>query len=132
MGVGFNLFLYLGCRILDVLPIVCIAGFKRREKWISLYQMEYIYIFNHVHPVPKCMSYHKAIVVITGRAHCFHDCTYTLRPSSFCEIWVLCVLWITSDHLYEYIDCMNIYTHTHKHTHTHTHTYIYIYIYIHI
>ena len=24
----------------------------------------------------KCMSCHKAIVVITGRAHCFHDCTY--------------------------------------------------------
>ena len=24
-----------------------------------------------VHHVPKCMSCHKAIVVITGRAHCF-------------------------------------------------------------
>ena len=23
--------------------------------------------------MPKCMSCHKAIVVITGRAHCFHD-----------------------------------------------------------
>ena len=23
--------------------------------------------------VPKCMSCHKVIVVITGRAHCFHD-----------------------------------------------------------
>ena len=23
--------------------------------------------------VPKCMSYHKAIVAITGRAHCFYD-----------------------------------------------------------
>ena len=28
------------------------------------------------HHVPKCMSCHKAIVVITGRAHCFHDCIY--------------------------------------------------------
>ena len=28
------------------------------------------------HHVPKCMSYHKAIVVITGRAHCFHDYIY--------------------------------------------------------
>ena len=37
---------------------------------------------HHVHHVPKCMSCHKAIVVITGRAHCFHDCTYILRPSS--------------------------------------------------
>ena len=27
-----------------------------------------------VHHVPKCMSYPKAIVVITGREHCFHDC----------------------------------------------------------
>ena len=26
-----------------------------------------------VHHVPKCMSCHKALVVITGRAHCFHD-----------------------------------------------------------
>ena len=25
-----------------------------------------------VRHVPKCMSCHKAIVVITGRAHCFH------------------------------------------------------------
>ena len=24
----------------------------------------------------QCMSCHKAIVVITGRAHCFHDCIY--------------------------------------------------------
>ena len=29
-----------------------------------------------VHHVPKCMSCHKAIVVITGRAHCFHDYIY--------------------------------------------------------
>ena len=26
--------------------------------------------------LPKCMSCHKAIVVITGRVHCFHDCIY--------------------------------------------------------
>ena len=30
-----------------------------------------------VHHVPKCMSCHKPIVVITGRAHCFHDCIYS-------------------------------------------------------
>ena len=29
-----------------------------------------------VHHVPKCMSCHKAIVVISGRAHCFHDYIY--------------------------------------------------------
>ena len=31
-----------------------------------------------VHHVPKCMSCHKVTVVITGRAHCFHDCIYIL------------------------------------------------------
>ena len=31
-----------------------------------------------VHHVRKCMSCHKAIAVITGRAHCFHDCRYIL------------------------------------------------------
>ena len=30
------------------------------------------------HHMPKCMSCHKAIVVITGRAHCFHDYIYIL------------------------------------------------------
>ena len=39
-----------------------------------------------VHDVPKCMSCHKTIVVITGRAHCFHDYIYILRSSCFCEI----------------------------------------------
>ena len=37
--------------------------------------------------VLKCMSCHKAIVVITVSADCFHGCTYTLRT--------LCVM----DHL---------------------------------
>ena len=29
-----------------------------------------------VHHVPKCMSCHRAIAVITGRAHCFHGYIY--------------------------------------------------------
>ena len=29
-----------------------------------------------VHHVPKCMSCHKAIMMITGRAHCFDDYIY--------------------------------------------------------
>ena len=36
MVVGFTLFYTSRCRILAVLPILCIAGFKRRKKWISL------------------------------------------------------------------------------------------------
>ena len=31
-----------------------------------------------VHHVPKYMSCHKAIVVITRRAHCFHDYIYIM------------------------------------------------------
>ena len=33
-------------------------------------------IANIVQHVPKCMSCHKATVVITGRAHCFRDCIF--------------------------------------------------------
>ena len=47
-----------------------------------------------VHHVPKCMSCHKAIVFMI---------TYILCSSCFCEIWALCVSWITYDHLYTYI-----------------------------
>ena len=37
-----------------------------------LYTMRMLSV-HHVHHVPKCMSCHKATVVITGRAHWFHD-----------------------------------------------------------
>ena len=30
-------------------------------------------IFNHIHHVANCMSCHNAVVVITGKAHDFHD-----------------------------------------------------------
>ena len=35
-------------------------------------------VYQHVHHVPKCMSCHKAIVVIygSGRTYCFHDHIY--------------------------------------------------------
>ena len=39
----------------------------------ALEHMMYGYHTSTVHHVPKCMSCHKAIVVITGWAHCFHD-----------------------------------------------------------
>ena len=37
-----------------------------------------MYSCNIVHHTPKCMSCHKTIVVITRRAHCFHDCVYIM------------------------------------------------------
>ena len=36
--------LHLGQRIFGVLPILCIAGFKGREKWICLYQINNTYL----------------------------------------------------------------------------------------
>ena len=40
-----------------------------------------IYIYITVHPMSKYMSCHNAIVIITGRAHCFHN-----RPFCLCKI----------------------------------------------
>ena len=34
----------------------------------------------------QCMSCHKAIVVITGRAHCFHDCIYFIYYTIYYNI----------------------------------------------
>ena len=39
---------------------------------------------------------------------CFHDYTYILHPSCFCEIWALYVSWITYDHLYDHINILHI------------------------
>ena len=65
-----------------------------------------------IHHVPKCISCHKVIVVITGRAHSFHDYMYVMPILLLWDLsTLLCVLWITYDHLYIYI-------------------YIYIYIFI--
>ena len=35
-----------------------------------------------IHHASKCMSCHKAIVVIIGRAHCFHDNIYCAHLAS--------------------------------------------------
>ena len=42
-----------------------------------------------VHHVPKCISHHKAIGVVTGRGHCFHDCKYV-----YIYIYYMYVLYI--------------------------------------
>ena len=53
-----------------------------------------------VHNVPVCMSCHKKIVVIMGRAHCFYDYMYILWTSYFCEIWAILMWWIIYNYLY--------------------------------
>ena len=52
-----------------------------------------------LHHVPKCMSCHKAIVVITGRACCFHDTIYIMSVLLLWDLSTLCVM----DHLWPLI-----------------------------
>ena len=59
-----------------------------------------VFVATHV---PKCMSCNNAIVVITGRAHCFHECIYT-----------------------------DTHTHTHIYIYIYIYIYSYIYIYLYI
>ena len=118
--------------------------------YIYILIIHYIYIYIYVYIVQwknKCTwaydvqrkvwthdalghSCHKVIVVITGRAHCFHDCICikpTLRPSYFCEIWALCVSWISYDHWTTYT---YIYIYIYIYIHIYMYMYIYIYVYI--
>ena len=67
-----------------------------------------------VHHVPKCMSCHKVIVVITGRAHCFHDCIYIMLTyitySMIAYIYIYIYMYV-----YIYIHtCIYIYIHKHN------------------
>ena len=94
----------------------------------------------HVHHMSKCMSCHKAIVMITHRAHCIHDYIYVTYVHMY--IYVVYIYAHIGSVRFESSVCFRLlmilmitYTHTHIHTHTHTHTiyiYINIYIYIHI
>ena len=58
-----------------------------------------------INHLPKCMSCHKAIVVITGRAHCFHDYIYIMLILLFWDLSTLCVVNHLNDHLY-YAPCV--------------------------
>ena len=53
--------------------------------------------------VPKYMSCHKVLVVITGRAHCFHDCIYIYI---YTYIYYICT---THIHIYIYIHTYILY-----------------------
>ena len=89
----------------------------------------------HVRHMSKCMSCHKAIVMITHRAHCIHDYIYVIYVHMY-----ICVVYIYA-HIgsvkFEYSVCFRLlmilmitYTHTHTHTHTYTHIHTHTYIYI--
>ena len=69
--------------------------------WMTTYIMffalllEYSFVYWYqkcvtIHHVPKCMSCHKAIVVITRRTHCFHECIYVMRASLLLNLNTVC------------------------------------------
>ena len=78
-----------------------------------------------VHNVPKCMCCHNTIVVITGRAHCFHDCIHIKPILLLWDLSTLCV----ADHLWP---LMYTYTYTYMYVYICIYMNIYIYIYVYI
>ena len=85
----------------------------------------------HLGHVPKCMCCHKSIVVITGRAHCFHDYIFTYILFSHLTFVILahcvCRGSLMTAYIYIYFYTLYIYIYIYISIH-----YIYIYIYIYI
>ena len=65
-----------------IMKTMCSPGYYHNG-FVATHALEYMVYGLHV---PKCMSCHKAIVVITEKAHCFHDYIYILCQSCFYEI----------------------------------------------
>ena len=81
---------------------------------------------------PKYMSCHKAIVAITGRAHCFHDCMYIYIFIYIIFIYIYIYIYYTYTH-YIFICILYIYIiHLYIFIYLYVYNYIYIYIYIYI
>ena len=86
------------------MKIMCSPG--HHPQWFcALGHMMYCYVHNvhdvTVYHVPKCISCHKATVVINGRLHCFHGYIYVMpilllgdlsARYVFSELRVLCCL----------------------------------------
>ena len=51
---------------------MCPSGYHHND-FVATDALGHIMYHTSCDHVPKCMSCHKVIVVITGRAHCFHD-----------------------------------------------------------
>ena len=49
-------------------------------------------MIHNTRSVPKCMSCHKVIVVITGRTHCFHDCMYITPILLLWDLSTVCIM----------------------------------------
>ena len=63
--------------IYEIMKTMCPPGYHHNG-FVATHALGHMmYGVFPVHHVPKCMSCHKSIVVITGMAHCFHDFIYT-------------------------------------------------------
>ena len=65
--------------------------------YIYIYMFIYILRYIYKYHVPKWISCHKAILVITAKAHCFHDCIHItpILLLRYLSTYSLCVV----DHL---------------------------------
>ena len=60
-----------GCNIYAIMKTMCPPSYHR-NCLVTTHALGHTWAYH----VPKCMSCLQAIVVIIGRAHCFHDCIY--------------------------------------------------------
>ena len=99
----------------DILPFIAIIiiiiwplTLHSLHSLLSILLIHWYQLCGTVHHVPKCMSCCRAILVITGRAHCFHDCIYTYNMYIYISITPILLLWDLStlsvvDHLWSFV-----------------------------
>ena len=84
-----------------IMKTMCPPGYHTMALW------QLMHLGTTVHHVPKCMSCHKAIVVITGRAHCFHDYIY-IYIYIFIYIYIYIYIYINI-YIYIYTYILHLY-----------------------
>ena len=78
--------------------------------WCAVHDEPYMHrTWWTIHTVPKSISCHKAIKVITGRAHRFHDCIYYAHFASARFEHSLCRGSLMTTYIYIYICIICIY-----------------------
>ena len=80
MYINKYIYIYIYISMHVIMKTICPPGYHH-NRYVATHALGYMmygYIMITVHHVPKCMNYHKAIVVTTRRAYCFHDCIYIM------------------------------------------------------
>ena len=92
------IYVYIYIYIYAIMKTMCPPG-HHHNGVVATHALGHLMYDSTVHHVLKCMTWRKTIVVITGRAHCFHDCTYI---TLILLLWDLSTLYIV-DHLWPLI-----------------------------